>query len=173
MSNKYDFSGKMDRNAGGMIHRASRIVARSAATGFLGLAVAGIAVTLVGCSPKASTQMPTSPAQAQMSNSALEEKIKTTLNSDEQLKTANLAVTANADRNEATLSGTVQSESAKTKAVDSAKTAQPGLTITSKLEVDAGCCGGGGMRGGPGMHGKEGMPGMKGMPGGEHMPPKN
>ena len=173
MSNKYDFSGKTNRNASSVIDRASSIVASSTETGFLVLAVAGIAVTLVGCSPTASTPTPMSPAQAQISNAALEEKIKTNLNSDEQLKASNLAVTANADRNEATLSGTVQSESAKTKAVDSAKNAQPGLTITSKLEVDASCCGGGGMHGGPGMHGKEGMPGMKGMPPGEHMPPKN
>ena len=171
MSNKYDFSGKTNRNAGWVIERASRIVASSTATGFLVLAVAGIAVTLVGCSPTASTQTPTSPAQAQISNSALEEKIKTNLNSDEQLRASNLAVTANADRNEATLSGTVQSESAKTKAVDSAKNAQAGLIVTSKIEVDPSCCGG--MHGGPGMHGKEGMPGMKRMPGGEHTPPKN
>ena len=136
-----------------------RNAGRYAATGCLALTMVGIGATLTGCSPAASTQAATTPAQAQINNSALEEKIKTNLNSDEQLKASNLAVTANADRNEATLTGTVQSEEAKTKAVESAKSAQPGLTVTSKVEVDPGCCGG--------MHGgKGGMPGMKGMPGG-------
>ena len=129
------------------------------AAGFMALAVVGIGASLVGCSPAASTQAATTPAQTQLNNSALEDKIKTNLNSDEQLKASNLAVTANAERNEATLTGTVQSEEAKTKAVESAKSAQAGLTVTSNMKVDAGCCGG--------MHGgKEGMPGMKGMPGG-------
>ena len=136
-----------------------RNVGRYKAAGFLALAVVGIGVSLVGCSPAASTPPATTPAQTQLNNSALEDKIKTNLNSDEQLKASNLAVTANAERNEATLTGTVQSEEAKTKAVESAKSAQPGLTVTSNMKVDAGCCGG--------MHGgKEGMPGMKGMPGG-------
>ena len=142
-----------------------RNTGRCTATGFLALAVVGIGATLTGCSPAASTQGATSPAQAQTNNSALEEKIKTNLNSDEQLKASNLGVTANAERNEATLTGTVQSEEAKAKAVDSAKSAQPGLTVTSKMEVDAGCCGG--MRGrmpGKGMPDTKGMPGPKGMP---------
>ena len=136
-----------------------RNAGRYKAAGFMALAVVGIGASLVGCSPAASTQVATTPAQAQTNNSTLEEKIKTNLNSDEQLKASNLGVTANAERNEATLTGTVQSEEAKTKAVESAKSAQPGLTVTSKMEVDAGCCGG--------MHGgKGGVPDMKGMPGG-------
>lgn len=166
---KDDFRGNAGRNAGGVIERASKTIAGFTATGFLALAVAGIGATLIGCSQAGSTQAPTSPAQAQTNNSALEEKIKTNLHSDEQLKASNLDVTANADRNEATLTGTVQSEAVKTKAVESAKSAQAGLTVASKIEVDPSCCGG--------THGaKEGMPGMKGMkemkrmPGGEHRP---
>ena len=141
-------------------------VGRFTKRGFPALAVVGIGATLIGCSPAGNTQAPTSAAQASISNSALEEKIKTNLNSDDQLKLSNLSVTANSYRNEATLTGTVQSEAAKTKAVESAKSAQAGLTVTSKIEVDPSCCGG--------MHGgKEGMPGMKGMPGGEHKPQSN
>ena len=168
MWNQHEFSGNACRKSGDVNQKTSNT---KAARSLFALAVLGISATLTGCSPAGSTQAVTTPAQAQMNNSALEEKIKTNLNSDEQLKASNLAVMANADRNEATLTGTVQSESAKTKAVDSAKGAQAGLIVISKIEVDPSCCGG--MHGGPGMHGKEGMPGMKKMPGGEHMPPKN
>ena len=156
MRNKYQIISDADRKSDQEARRTK------AAKSLFVLAVLGIGVTLIGCSPTGSTPAATTPAQAQMNNSALEEKIKTNLNSDEQLKGSELAVMANADHNEATLSGKVQSESAKTKAIDSAKSAQAGLVVTSKIEVDPSCCGG--MHGGPGMHGKEGMPGMKGMP---------
>jgi osmotically-inducible protein OsmY len=70
-----------------------------------------------------------------MSNSDLEKKIKTHLDSDPQLRAANLSVDANADRNWATLSGTVQTESIRAKALNMAKMAQPGLKIDDKIEV--------------------------------------
>ena len=159
MRNKHQIISDADRKSGDLNQETSHT---KAAKSLFVLAVLGIGVTLIGCSPTGSTPAATTPAQAQMNNSALEEKIKTNLNSDEQLKGSELAVMANADHNEATLSGKVQSESAKTKAIDSAKSAQAGLVVTSKIEVDPSCCGG--MHGGPGMHGKEGMPGMKGMP---------
>ena len=163
MKTNNNVSGK----ATGNTHdKRSRIAAGSpVAPGLLVLAVVGIAATLIGCSSTGSNPAQTSPAQAQTNNAALEEKIKTNLNSDEQLKASNLSVAANADRNEVTLTGTVESEAAKTKAVESAKSAQAGLTVTSKIDVDSSCCGG--------RHGgREGMPGMKGMPpGGEHGPP--
>ena len=160
MWNKNQIIRDADRKSGDLNQETSHA---KAGKGLLVLMVLGIGVTLIGCSPTKSTPAATTPAQAQMNNSALEEKIKTNLNSDEQLKGSDLAVMANADQNEATLSGKVQSESAKTKAIDSAKSAQAGLVVTSKIEVDPSCCGG--MHGGPGMHGKEGMPGMPGMKG--------
>ena len=134
--------------------------ARWTASGFLALTLLlGISASVNGCSAAGS------PPQAQISNAALEEKIKTNLNTDAQLKAANLEVKANVDRNEVALSGTVESEAVKTKAVESAKSAQAGLTVTSKIDVDQNCCG---SEGGHGR--KEGMPGMKGMPGKEHRP---
>ena len=131
--------------------------ARWTVSGFLALTLLlGISASVNGCSAAGS------PPQAQISNAALEEKIKTNFNTDAQLKAANLEVMANAERNEVTLSGTVESESLKIKAVDSARTAQAGINVTSKIEVDQNCCGSGAMHG-P----REGMPGMKGMPGRE------
>ena len=162
MRTNNNVSGKATGNTH---YKRSRIVGGSVAPGLLVLAVVGIAATLIGCSSTGSNQAQTSPAQAQANNLALEQKVKTNLNSDEQLKASNLNVVANADRNEVTLTGTVESEAAKTKAVESAKSAQAGLTVTSKMEVDPSCCGG--------PHGgRGGRPGMKGMPpGGEHGPP--
>ena len=166
MWNKDEVKGKARRKAGEGTEKASKVMAGSAVTGFLALTLLSISASLSGCSTSGSPQATgSSTPQAQISNAALEEKIKTNLNSDAQLKAANLDVKANVDRNEVTLSGTVESEAVKTKAVESAKRAQAGLTVTSKIDVDQSCCG---SEGGHGR--KEGMPGMKGMPGKEHRP---
>ena len=167
MWNKDEVKGKAHRKVGEMIEKVGKVITGSAVTGFLALTLLGISASLNGCSTASSPQQATgnSTPQAQISNAALEEKIKTNLNTDAQLKAANLDVKANVDRNEVLLSGTVESESAKTKAVESAKSAQAGLSVTSKINVDPSCCGS------EGSHGrKEGMAGMKGMPGKEHKP---
>jgi len=169
MWNKDEVKGKARRKAGEVTEKAGKVLAGSAVTGFLALTLLGISASLNGCStasspPATSSSQP----QAQMSNAALEEKIKTNLNTDAQLRAANLDVAANVDRNEVTLSGTVESEAVKTKAIESARSAQAGLNVTSKIEVDPNCCGSGGMPGG--KEGMPGMKGMKGMPGGEHRP---
>ena len=150
------------RNTDEVVGNTRTVIAGSAVTGLLLLTLVGISASSTGCAPAGSPQATSNSApQAQISNAALEEKIKTNLNTDEQLRAANLDVKANVDRNEVTLSGTVESESVKTRAVESAKSAQAGLNVTSKIAVDQNCCGSGAMRG-P----KEGMRGMKGMPGG-------
>ena len=161
MWNKGDVKGRVLRKTGEVIEKVGKSIAGPAVTGFLALTLLGASAFLNGCSPAGSPQAAgNSTPQPQISNAALEEKIKTNLNADPQLRAANLDVKANSDRNEATLSGTVESESVKTKAVESAKSAQAGLSVTSKIEVDPNCCGSGGMHGQ-----KEGMPGMKGMKG--------
>src|ERR1051325_3500241 len=83
--------------------------------------------TTTGSNPKAS--------QAKMSDADLEKVIKTKLDSDSQLKAADLDVDADADNNRITLSGTVDSESTRTKAIEMAKSVQPGLAITDKIDV--------------------------------------
>jgi osmotically-inducible protein OsmY len=166
MWNKDEVKGNARRKVGEMIEKVGKVITGSAVTGFLALTLLGISASLNGCSAASSPQATgSSTPQAQISNAALEEKIKTNLNTDAQLKAANLDVKANVDRNEVLLSGTVESEAAKTKAIESAKSAQAGLSVTSKINVDSSCCGS------EGAHGrKEGMPGMKGMPGKEHKP---
>ena len=165
MWNKGEVKGKTCGKATELREKAGKVISKSALAGSLALTILGISAFLSGCSTAGSPQATgSSTPQPQMTNAALEEKIKTNLNADAKIKTANLDVTANADRNEATLSGTVESESMKTKAVESARSAQPGLSVNSNIKVDEMCCGPEGSHGPP-----EGMPGrMKGMGGKEH-----
>lgn len=72
---------------------------------------------------------------AKMSDSDLEKAIRAKLESDDAVKQANLSVSADGDDNKATISGTVVSQDLRTKAIDLAKSAQPGLTIEDKIDV--------------------------------------
>jgi BON domain len=73
-----------------------------------------------------------SPASA---NNSLEKAVKAKFDSDEQLKIANISVDADVTKNEVTLSGTVDSEAIRAKAVELAKSAQVGVVINDKINV--------------------------------------
>jgi BON domain len=75
-----------------------------------------------------------SPAAA---NNSLEKAVKAKLESDEKLKTANIRVDADVTKNQVTLSGTVESEALRAKAVELAKSAQVGVIIDDKITVKA------------------------------------
>lgn len=87
----------------------------------------GALLLLAGCS--------TGPSRAGTTDSDLEQSIKARLGSDPAVLAANLHVSANASNNAATLSGTVTSEDLRTRAVELAKSAQPNLTVTDKIDV--------------------------------------
>jgi hyperosmotically inducible periplasmic protein len=72
---------------------------------------------------------------AKVSNSDLEARIKTALNANEQLRLADLGVEADADKGQATLKGTVETEALRTEAVQLAKNAYSGLVVTDKIDV--------------------------------------
>ena len=72
---------------------------------------------------------------APMSNSDLENAVKAKLQSDEQLRAANINVDANSDKREITLSGTVPSQELRNRALELAKAAQSGVTVNDKIEV--------------------------------------
>jgi osmotically-inducible protein OsmY len=74
-------------------------------------------------------------AAMKRSDSDLENAIRAKLESDDAIKQANLSVSADVDDNKATLSGTVVSQDLRNKAIDLAKSAQPGLTIEDKIDV--------------------------------------
>src|SRR5262245_60523613 len=90
----------------------------------------------IGCNrgQESTTQAAREPVR--MSDSDLKEKIETQIESDPQLRGAKLSVSADADRNSATLSGTVETEALRTRAVDMARAAHPGLTIDDKIDVE-------------------------------------
>jgi osmotically-inducible protein OsmY len=114
-------------------------VSWSVVTGFLGLTLLGVSLSLNGCAAADSREATSGPtSKAQMTNSELEEKIKARFKTDAQLNAANLSVDANVDRNEITLSGTVGSESLRTKAIELAKSAHAGLIVTTKIDVKPG-----------------------------------
>src|SRR5262245_32196299 len=70
----------------------------------------------------------TSPEALPLTDSDLAANIKAKINSDEALRLANLDVDAHANENRATLSGTVASESLRSRAIELAHTAKPGMT---------------------------------------------
>jgi osmotically-inducible protein OsmY len=73
--------------------------------------------------------------EPRMTDSELKNKIENSINSDAQLRAANLSVSADAVRNSATLTGTVDSEAMRSRAVLMARAAQPGLTVEDKIDV--------------------------------------
>jgi osmotically-inducible protein OsmY len=54
---------------------------------------------------------------------------------DEQVRKADLSVRADVTKNEVTLSGTVESEAVRSKAVELAKTAHVGVFVNDKMTV--------------------------------------
>jgi hyperosmotically inducible periplasmic protein len=94
------------------------------------------ALGLVGCSTS-STSANNNPNPG-VSNSDLEQNVKSKLAADPRTASANLGVSADASKNQVTLSGTLYSESARTEAVNDAKAAQPGLDVVDKIEVKPG-----------------------------------
>jgi osmotically-inducible protein OsmY len=76
-----------------------------------------------------------SETKAKMTDSELENSIESKIKSDAQLNAAGIDVSANADRNEVTLTGTVETQELRTRAVNLAKSAHSGLIITDKIDV--------------------------------------
>jgi hyperosmotically inducible periplasmic protein len=101
------------------------------------LILAGLLAFLIlpGCSSNRETTTQAAREPEKMSDSDLKNKIENQLKSDPKLRDADLSVSANVDRNEATLSGTVATEEMRTRAVEMARSANPGLTVTDKIDV--------------------------------------
>ncbi len=70
-----------------------------------------------------------------LSGSELENAVKAKLQSDEQLRNASIKVSADAEKNAVTLSGTAPSQDIRAKAVELAKSAHSGITVNDKIEV--------------------------------------
>jgi osmotically-inducible protein OsmY len=94
------------------------------------------AIVLVGCA-KTNTNAATSPNAGQ-GNSEVEQSIKGKLASDPKMADTKIDVSADPDKNQVTLSGTVYSESARTEAANVAKDARPGIEVVDKMDVKSG-----------------------------------
>jgi hyperosmotically inducible periplasmic protein len=105
-------------------------VPRTAAS-FVALVIVG-SLSLYGCTNTDNTSANVPPT---LTDSELENNIHAKLNSDETLRTANLDVDANAGENKATISGTVETEATRDRAVDLAKSANPGLILDTRIDV--------------------------------------
>jgi osmotically-inducible protein OsmY len=93
-----------------------------------------LGLALMACAPTDPIGSTSKPA-TMMTDSELEARIKAALNTDAQLEAADLNVRADADKNEATISGEVWAQSIRAKAVNLAKEASPGLVLNDKIEV--------------------------------------
>lgn len=79
---------------------------------------------------------PREPAEApRMSNEELDRLVTARINTDPALVPYELDVDADADDNTVTISGTVPTQSLRTRAVDAAKTVDAGLAITDRIDV--------------------------------------
>lgn len=96
--------------------------------GFFGL-------ILTACAPAESIDTTNKPA-TKMTDSQLEDAIKAKFDSDAKLNAAGLSVRAEAEKNAATISGVVGAQALRTKAVDPAKQASPGLILTDEIDVN-------------------------------------
>jgi osmotically-inducible protein OsmY len=74
-------------------------------------------------------------SSTKMTDSELENKIKAKFESDVQLKAANLSISADAEKNQATISGTVGTQALRMRAVNMAKEASSGIVLTDKIDV--------------------------------------
>ena len=96
--------------------------------------VSAFFVVLTACS-QTDTGKTTVSERARITDSELESQIKAKLNSDPQVQAADLRVSADAGKHEATLSGTVESAAVRTRAIELARSAHAGLSVADKIEV--------------------------------------
>ena len=79
--------------------------------------------------------LPTGLGSPSAANAELEKAVKSMFASDQQVQRADLRVRADITKNEVTLSGTVESEAVRSRAVELAKTAHVGLVVNDKMTV--------------------------------------
>jgi osmotically-inducible protein OsmY len=100
------------------------------------LALGGVSALLAsGFHPEAQAASPIGPGSPNAANSKLEEAVRTMFDRDEQVRRAKLSVRADVTKNEVTLSGTVESETVRSRAVELAKTAHVGVVVNDRITV--------------------------------------
>ena len=105
----------------------------------------GLNIVFTGCDErgrqpgtKTTPSQSTSRNTTRLSDSDLQKVVRAKLETDTQLKEADISVIAIGERNEITLSGTVRSHAARDKAIELAKSATPGVLVNDQIEVKPG-----------------------------------
>jgi hypothetical protein len=107
---------------------------------FIVLALGGVSA-LVACRasgyfPEAkAASLPSGLGSPSAANAKLEKAVKSMFATDEQVRRADLSVRADVTKNEVTLSGSVESEALRSRAVELAKTAHVGVVVNDKMTV--------------------------------------
>ena len=110
----------------------------------LGMLAAAIAVEFCACGKSDQRMTLAQMEQASVApgagspmsaNAKLEKAVRARFDGDERLKAANLNVNRDVTKNEVTLSGTVDSEALRARAVELAKSAHVGVIVTDKIIV--------------------------------------
>ena len=78
---------------------------------------------------------PTGLGSPSAANAKLEKAVKSMFAHDEQVRRADLTVRADVTKNEVMLSGTVESEAVRSRAVELAKTAHAGVVVNDRMTV--------------------------------------
>ena len=93
-----------------------------------------LSLSLTACDTTRSSDQPVKEAGA-LTDTQLEDLVRSRLNSDAQIKAANIDIDADGDTRQVTLSGKVESQEMRTRAVELARSAQPAVVITDKIDV--------------------------------------
>jgi hyperosmotically inducible protein len=102
------------------------------------LVLVGCMSLAVGCSgERDNTTEAARETGAMMTDSELKDKIQKRINADPEMKTADLSIDADSSRNAVMLAGTVESARLRSKAVELARSAHPGLNVENRIEVRA------------------------------------
>jgi osmotically-inducible protein OsmY len=105
----------------------------------------GLNIVFVGCDERGgqpdnrTTPSPsTAPSTSTLRDADLQKAVRAKLETDAQLKEADISVIAIGERNEITLSGTVRSHAVREKAIELAKSATPGVLVNNQIDVKPG-----------------------------------
>jgi osmotically-inducible protein OsmY len=105
------------------------------------LTLGGLGALLAGRSSRspafseAQAGSPIGPGSPSAANAKLEQAVKSMFQSDERVRNADLGVRADITKNQVTLSGTVESEAVRSRAIELAKTAHAGVIVNDQINV--------------------------------------
>jgi osmotically-inducible protein OsmY len=84
---------------------------------------------------EAQAAAPTGLGSPSAANAKLEKAVKSMFAQAEEVRRADLTVRADVTKNEVTLSGTIESEAVRSRAVELAKTAHVGVVVNDRMTV--------------------------------------